>query len=94
MDPRRQFERALVWAVLMRLISRGEQFTTDDWWREALLGEIPTEHRCIGAAIQKAKKLGLIAPTGEFVQTQRPQAHGRSIQVWRVLRSTQASVAA
>ena len=61
--------------------------TTDAVW--ALLEKRgiapPNEPRAIAAAMERAQKEGLIAPTMEHVKSSREVAHKRPIKIWRVL---------
>lgn len=58
-------------------------FTTDQVW--TMLERIPVathEPRALGAVMRKLAKQGVIRTTGEYVKTQRREAHSRPIPVW------------
>lgn len=63
-------------------------FTTDAVW--AILDhwriEPPTEPRALGAAMMRAKKLGLCVPTSVTVKSVRVDCHARPVRVWKVTR--------
>jgi hypothetical protein len=64
-----------------------DRFTTDDVWRELGRRDLTVrEPRAIGAAMKKAKGKGVIAPTGNYVPSARPESHCRPIRVWRSVR--------
>lgn len=64
-----------------------DAFTTDHVWRELNRRELSVrEPRAIGAAMKRAKGLGLIEPTGQYVPSARPESHCRPIRVWRPAR--------
>jgi hypothetical protein len=64
-----------------RLVGSGDPFTSDTVRSHAEpLGSSPT---VVGALIAAAARAGTIRRTG-FVQTSRPQAHGRHIAMWVV----------
>lgn len=59
--------------------------TTDDVRRVAGIRQIPKPHdnRAWGAVMRRAIKSGLVVKTGEYVPTERPEAHRRPIPVYR-----------
>lgn len=70
--------------VVWQLIKEGQPFTTDDCWsRLTSLGSTTHEPRAMGAVMRAAARAGLIATTGEYVKTSRPEAHSRPIPVWQ-----------
>jgi hypothetical protein len=71
--------RAAIAATIDRLASSGQTFTSDDVRAETQpLGSSPT---LVGAMFAAAARAGTIRRVG-FVQTSRPEAHGRHIAVW------------
>lgn len=63
------------------------RFTADDVWvkLDGMNVPAPIEPRALGAVLQAAAKLGLIAPTGEWQESVRPQNHARPVRVWEVI---------
>lgn len=62
--------------------------TSDDvWLRLALLFPQHSTHerRAMGAVMRRAARDGIIAPTGEYTQSVRPQCHARPVAVWSSL---------
>jgi hypothetical protein len=59
------------------------EFTADDVWR-ALQG-VPGPHdgRAMGAAMNQARKDGLVEPTDRFRNSIQVSNHGRPVRLWR-----------
>jgi hypothetical protein len=58
-------------------------FTSDQVWAVLEESGVSTrEPRALGAAFREAQRAGYIRPTGQYVPTQRPEAHNRPIRVW------------
>jgi hypothetical protein len=71
--------RAAIASTIERLAASGATFTSDDVRAETQpLGSPP---QVIGALIAAASRAGTIHRVG-FVQTGRPEAHGRHVAVW------------
>lgn len=68
--------------VIRRLAQSRRDFTTDDVW-DGLRGMEPPEARAMGAAMRRAKSLGLIDKTGKYENTRRTGCHARPVPVWR-----------
>lgn len=70
---------------LVRSMPVGLEFTTDDVWEIAAKRSwiVPAEPRAIGAAIVRASKEGLIASTGAYQKSRRPDCHARPVAIWR-----------
>lgn len=81
-----QFKRSMREA-LDSLISRGEEFTVDDIWKELTLrgieGRAP-DPAIVGATLNSYRKRGVINNTGRSLISQRGPAKGRRISIWRV----------
>jgi len=58
-----------------------DEFTTDDVW--PLLDFTPVERNIVGKAFAEAARLGIIEGTERFVRSNRTEAKGRRVQVWR-----------
>lgn len=70
---------------VIRVLAREcDRFTTDDVWMR--VDHRPPEPRAMGAAMMAAKAAGVIAPTMEYVLSQRPDCHRRPVRVWRSTR--------
>jgi hypothetical protein len=54
-------------------------FTTDDVW--ARVGK-PPEPRAMGAAMTRARAMGICKPTDSWQQSARPECHARPVRVW------------
>ncbi len=68
----------------VRGLPTGEAFTTDRvWYHLDRTGISTPEPRALGAVIRALAAAGVIARTGEYVKTTRPQAHSRPIPVWK-----------
>ena len=72
---------------LYALAQTDRHFTSDDVW--AALEDKATTHepKALGAVFLKAARKKLICPTGDFIPSKRPQAHGRRLMVWQGVRS-------
>ncbi len=69
---------------LIRMAPRGTELTTDGLWVGArALGLKVAEPRAMGAALNNARKLGLVEATGVYRKSERPECHARPILVWR-----------
>lgn len=69
--------------IVKTLAAGGFPFTTDRVW--SMLERIPVathEPRALGAVMRKLARQGVIRTTGEYVKTQRREAHSRPIPVW------------
>lgn len=62
------------------------RFTANEVWEELAKGGASTaEPRALGAIFRKARKLGWIQPTNEYLPSKIPQQHRRPIRVWESL---------
>lgn len=63
----------------------GGSFTTDAVWATLELWNVdpPVEPRALGAAMMRAKKLGLCVPTSMTVKSVRVDCHARPLRIWR-----------
>lgn len=78
--------------VLWKIIQHGEDFTTDLMWERLNAMDVHThEPRAMGAVMRAAARAGLIATTGEYVKSSRPDCHSRPIPVWRPKRKAAAA---
>lgn len=64
-----------------------DEFTTDHVWDFLDMPEHPKcrEPRAMGAVMRKAAADGVIAATGRYEQSHRPECHQRPIMIWRSL---------
>jgi len=64
----------------------GGMFTTDAVWAvlEHWNVDPPDEPRALGAAMMRAKKLGLCEPTSVTQKSVRVDCHARPVRVWRI----------
>lgn len=78
--------RDVAFAAVKRLAARHVRFTPDDVWAE-MPDDAPTTHegRAMGAVMRRAARAHLIAPTGEWVPSIRPEHHAGPKRVWRGL---------
>lgn len=60
------------------------EFSTDDVWQALhdLAVDMPHEPRALGAAMRRAAKDGIIAPTNRTVNSARPECHCRPVRIW------------
>lgn len=67
--------------------SRLGDFTSDDAWESLAKAGAPLTHepRAMGAAMMRAKRMGLIVPTEFWRQSRRPETHARPVRVWRAV---------
>ncbi len=68
--------------VILAVAKSRATFTTDHLWAAGL--ESPREPRALGAAVRASSRVGLIEPTGEYVQSGRKDCHRRPVRVWRL----------
>jgi hypothetical protein len=73
-------ERAL--EAVRRVAESQSHFIVDDCWAFV---EEPREPRAMGAVINKARRLGIIAATDEYRPSSRVSAHSNPRRVWRSL---------
>ena len=69
--------------IVKALAAGGHPFTTDRIW--LMLEQVPVathEPRALGAVMRRLARDGIIRTTGEYVKTQRREAHSRPIPVW------------
>lgn len=70
--------------IVRHLAAVGLPFTTDDVWsRLDARGVTTHEPRALGAVIRKAARRGLIATTGDYRKSVRPECHARPVAVWK-----------
>jgi hypothetical protein len=87
--PAEEWIRGAVQAVRAICARRGygAKFTTDAVW--ALLDHWgvgpPEEPRALGAAMMRAKRIGLCEPTAVTQKSVRVDCHARPIRVWKIL---------
>jgi threonine dehydrogenase-like Zn-dependent dehydrogenase len=77
------WKRAARWAIVSVASTRSE-LTTDDVW--AVLdrtGYGTHERRALGAAMRAVAAEGVIASTGTYRKSERPESHARPVLVWR-----------
>lgn len=73
--------------VVRYLCDTQRTFSTDDVWDILDDADVTThEPRALGAVVQRAKRDGLCRPTGNYVQSTRPECHARPVAVWESLR--------
>lgn len=66
------------------LAKRNDRFTTDDVWDLLDGSGVSTkEPRAMGAVVRKIAAEGVIASTGEYWLSRRPESHRRPMRVWR-----------
>ena len=58
-----------------------QTFTTDYLWEQ--VETTPNEPRAMGAVMTRAKKEGLVSPTGKYIKSRRPECHARPVMIWR-----------
>lgn len=61
-------------------------FTTDDVWRYMIdtgINHDGLDHRAMGAAMNQARKMGLIEPTGRVRASIQKSCHARPKMIWR-----------
>lgn len=68
-----------------RVAATREEFIVDEVWKEIDPSAQTHEKRAMGAAMQMAKKGGLIAPTDRFSPSEQVQCHANPRRVWRSL---------
>lgn len=68
-------------ALIRRLATDHPFLISDDLWASGLTE--PGDGRALGAAFVRAKTLGYIAPTMQFVITHQASRHHAPIRVWR-----------
>lgn len=78
------------WAELVELaikmvMSRQQEFTTDDVWEELEDVEPPHERRAMGAAMLRFARKGLIRATDRTKPSARAVCHANPKRVWVVL---------
>ena len=69
--------------TLVNLALTTSEFTTDDLWDRLNLVPGPEERRELGSIVTCAKTLGIIAETGLYRKSLRPECHSRPIPVWK-----------
>jgi hypothetical protein len=73
--------RAVGWLSMTQ-----DRFTTDDVWAVLVDREEAThEPRALGPIMLRARKLGYIAGTNDYVLSMRPECHRNPKKVWRSL---------
>jgi len=73
--------QALALAHVKRLAESHAFLVSDDLWASGLTE--PGDSRALGAVMVKAKRLGYVAPTLQFVLTHQVSRHHAPIRVWR-----------
>lgn len=70
--------------IVRALAHRGQPFTSDDAWAQlAALGyQEPQEPRALGGVLKRLAARGVIRKTGGWMESRRPQNHGRPVAVW------------
>jgi hypothetical protein len=73
--------------LIRELCARQEELTADDVWiaLERAGGTLTHEPRAMGAVMQYAARIGLIAATDRWQESALPQRHARPVRVWRAL---------
>lgn len=75
--------RAVGWLAMTQ-----DRFTTDDVWAVLVdRKEATHEPRALGPIMLRARKLGYITGTTEYVLSMRPECHRNPKKVWRSLLS-------
>lgn len=76
--------KAAAYAALLTVIATRDTFLIDHVW-EAMGPDAPETHerRAIAAVIGRARREGLIVPTGDYRPSAQPQCHANPRQVWR-----------
>lgn len=62
-------------------IPNQQTFTTDYLWEQ--VDSEPREPRAMGAVMTKAKKIGLVCSTGNYIKSRRAECHARPVMIWR-----------
>ena len=70
---------------ILHLCERLPRLTGDDYHQLASARGLTIRPKAIGSLWKIARKRGWLEPTGEYVPTRRPRAHGRAIPVLRSL---------
>jgi len=75
------------WLAAVELAKRQAEICSFDIW--ALLGawgvEPPPEPRAMGSLLTELRRDGVLAPTGRYLPSPRPEQHRQPCQVWRSL---------
>ena len=83
-DPEALAWREAALLALERVALRARLVTGDGVWQE--LGDVDERYGSqMGLVFRIAKRLGWIAPTGGFIESQRPSRHRSGIRVWNSL---------
>jgi hypothetical protein len=70
-------------AAIRLVARRAPFFTSDDVWAVGL--EHPHEARALGPCLARARALGLVEPTDQFVLTSQVKRHRAPVRVWKSL---------
>jgi len=75
--PNDWIERAV---YVIRQLTRERVFiTTDEVWERM---DAPPEPRAMGAAMRRAQREGIIRPSDQVRNSNRPACHARPIRIW------------
>ena len=67
-----------------------QTFTTDYLWEQ--VETTPNEPRAMGAVMTRAKKEGIVASTGSYTKSRRPECHARPVMIWMRIYSSRDDV--
>lgn len=70
-------------AAIRRVAAERAAFIVDDVWGYMPEGPRTVDGRAMGAAMQRAARAGVIAPTPEYWPSAQPQCHANPRRVWR-----------
>ncbi len=75
--PDNWIERAV--CVIRQLAKESAFITTDEVWERM---DAPPEPRAMGAAMRRAQREGIISPSNQVRNSNRPACHARPIRIW------------